>query len=127
VPITHCYRNGILEMKVTGLFSTPYIFDVYEEAIRVYDLHPPTPVFIDVRESQRETASAEIQSIAERFAKFLTHIGPRFAVVTGWDDLRYGLTRVFATFAEMEGCQIQVFREAEEAWAWLRGELPADS
>lgn len=121
VPITHAYRNHTLEIKVEGLFTTSYIFDVYEEAIRVYDLHSPTPVFIDVRDSERDPSAAEIQNIAERFAKLLTHIGPRFAVVAGWDELRYGLTRMFAMFAEMEGCQIQVFREDAEAWAWLRG------
>jgi hypothetical protein len=64
--------------------------------------------------------AAEIYRMAEFRAQNVHGIGVRVAIVSGPDPLRYGLERMFASFAEpdAEG-MLRIFQTREEAIAWL--------
>ncbi|MDJ0710745.1 MAG: STAS/SEC14 domain-containing protein [Woeseiaceae bacterium] len=61
--------------------------------------------------------AAEIRQIAARVKKKWPH-AERVAFVAA-DDLTFGLARMFEAFREEEGFLTKVFRDEEEARAWL--------
>lgn len=86
---------------------------------------PGIGVLTDERNVDVSTLTAtDIELIADLSAKFADLTSVRSAVVAGPDSpVRYGLARMFETYAGMrETSLIRVFEAYDEAMSWLTGE-----
>jgi len=77
-------------------------------------------VLWDVRRSLFNATPSEVRELAD-FARTGSRLEPgaRMAFVAG-GDLEFGLIRMFEVFREDDKVETYVFRDLEQAWAWLR-------
>jgi hypothetical protein len=99
-----------------GVLTDEDLIDHYERLRADPDLDPTYAQLIDLREVERfATAGVTIELVA-RLRVFAP--GARRAVIAS-EDVAYGMARMFASFAESQDQQIEVFRDARAAVDWV--------
>lgn len=81
---------------------------------------PARPVLFDIRRSAESRAADEIRAIATVLGGFRESLDGRCAVVVA-TPLYYGVSRMFSTYAEQYGIEIEIFGSPEEGTHWLLG------
>ncbi len=85
---------------------------------------PERPVnavlMLDLRTSNavRTRTSAQVRDMADFLSREAAGFGSRLGMVTS-TDVQFGLMRLGAAYAENEGVDAAVFRDYDEARAWL--------
>jgi hypothetical protein len=120
-----CHFNGdILEMKLAGECPPDQIIDAFRRALDDPARPSKFGIFMDVRESTSLATrpAPEIIHVAEQLGPH-KHLVARCAVLAT-EDIHFGLSRMGAVYSEAAGVMSRVFRDRDEALAWLR-ESPA--
>ncbi len=121
MPISHSFRESVIEMQQEGQYTVP---ELQQAILLAFEdpACPPSPrLLCDMRNADvfAERTRSETRAIAE----FLIHQGPRFggklAMVVS-SDLAFGLLRQGAVDTEEGGVNAVVFRDLQEARAWIR-------
>lgn len=118
MPITYTVdpMNRVVRTRAWGAFSNDDLHGYY------HDLTSDVRFDRDFRELFDLTAVRDFQVetylIAEVAAWPAFQTGTRRAFVAV-SDLAYGLSRMFATYADCVGQRVQVFRETRDAEDWL--------
>jgi len=76
------------------------------------------PVLFDIRKSAESRAAEEIRAIATVLGGFRESLDGRCAVIVA-TPLYYGVSRMFSTYAEEYGIEIEIFGTLEEGTFWL--------
>lgn len=76
------------------------------------------PLLVDVRQSMSAPSGAEIREVSDMMDQFDHVIGPRRAILTA-TNLQFGTGRMGAAFEELKARELGVFRDPDEARAWL--------
>jgi hypothetical protein len=120
MPATYRIQKDLVEISLIGECPPDEVIQTFHEALD----DPSTPsqfiLFLDVRKStslaSRDTA--DIIRVAE-------YLGPHKDRVTrcavlATENVHFGLSRLGAVYSETAGVMTSVFRDREEAIAWLR-------
>jgi hypothetical protein len=125
VHIVFGFVAGIVTIRLAG----QYLVADAKTAIRMVlpgDTYELRGTVLDLRESQsvRTRTRAELEAIGTFFAELRQNLGGRLALVVN-DQLAYGLTRVVAAWAGINGLPVRAFFDEASAVAWLKGD-PVD-
>ena len=123
--VSYRVKNDVVELTLEGENSPDAVIQSFNEALD----DPKTPkqfsLFLDVRKSTSLASrpTADIIRVAE-------YLGPHKDRVTrcavlATENVHFGLSRLGAVYSETAGVMTSVFRDREEALAWLRGETSA--
>ena len=82
---------------------------------------PSARILFDLREARFDLAPDEIPDLAEFVKQGSPYEDLRTAFIVA-QDLEFGLLRMFEAFREAQGTRTAVFRNREEALAWLTRE-----
>ncbi len=128
VPITTNIdsRTRLRTHVATGTLTPDELESALTDAYRRPDFRPEAPSLFDARDAQLDAfAGPEIRHVVETVLKHRgAPPGTRTAIVVG-HDLGFGLARMFEQqFEAKEPSDVKVFRDMDEAMAWLEGELP---
>lgn len=81
---------------------------------------PDFRILVDLRDMDYAPSNEDIQIIAENLGRMKDSYCNRIAVVVA-GDLHFGLFRMASTYADLKGVDMKIFRDPEEARAWLQG------
>ncbi len=114
-------QRGIIVLKLTGRVTVPHLVAMQTRARADHRFDAELGILLDAR-------SADLSGLAPEQVRALAQSSPaapavpRAIVIAG--EIQYGLAKLFKTFAEMDGrSATEIFRDIDEANAWLEGEL----
>ncbi len=109
-----------------GTLTPDELESALKDAYRQPDYRPEANSLCDLREARVEAfTGTEVRRVVDTVLKHRgAPPGTRTAIVVG-RDLVYGLARMFSQQLEAESpSDVRVFRDMDEAMAWLEGEPP---
>jgi hypothetical protein len=119
MPVTYRVNDDIVELSLNGDCPPDEVIRTFDEALDDPTTPPRFGLFVDVRKSTSlaSRATAEIIRVAE-------HLGPHKDRVTrcavlATENVHFGLSRLGAVYSETAGVMTSVFRDRDEALAWL--------
>lgn len=120
--VRHEIRRSTLWFVVEGDYGLDEMRGAAERALSDPGFRDGFAVLIDVRETPSSPSRQLLEETVHFLASLRPRMGPRWAVVAG-DLLHYGLGRMFGTFADFRGVEVQVFDDPSRAEAWLAREF----
>ena len=78
------------------------------------------PLLIDVRSEVPGVRYQDVQLRVQILTEMRTHLGARWAILTGTGPVRVGVGRMYAVFLEIEGLEAGIFADEAAAFTWLR-------
>lgn len=122
MPVTYRVNDDVVEMALDGECPPDDIIQTFHDILDDPACPQKFGFFLDVRNSTSfaTRTTPEIIRVAE-------YIGPhrnrvtRCAVLAA-QDVHFGLSRLGAVYSEAAGVVTSVFRERDEALAWLRAQ-----
>ena len=76
-------------------------------------------MLIDASQSELNLSTEFIETRTARMARLKQLAEMKWAVVAEKNNLAFGLSRMFSTFAEDIGLNVMVFKDSDQAMAWL--------
>ena len=80
---------------------------------------PRMPLLIDLRTEANGVRYEDVRYRVEIMAEMRHQFGPRWAIVTGTQAVPVGVGRMFAAFSEIEGLDVGMFADEDDAIRWL--------
>ena len=124
MPVGHTLIDRLLTIRCEGTYSVDELRRPWLELTARPDLSPPLAFVLDMRlsDSVLNRSVADMRAIADSFMLHAHITDKRIALVTT-GGARYGLMRMAATWVELAGVEVKVFRELEDAQAWALSRL----
>jgi hypothetical protein len=119
MPATYRLLNDVVEISLVGNVPPEEVIQTFHEGLD----DPATPsrffVLLDVRESTSLATrpTADIIRVAETLGPHKDRVA-RCAVIAT-ENVHFGLSRLGAVYSETAGVMTSVFRDRDEAIAWL--------
>jgi hypothetical protein len=117
-------ERRLITSMASGVITLPEIWAHQEKLSKDLDFDPSFAQLLDVTQvTKLDLCSEDVRNIAESNT-FSSN--PRLAIVAT-SSLVYGMARMFQIFREMKGEErIRVFRDRDEALAWVLNKDGAD-
>jgi hypothetical protein len=118
MPITYSIDpiRSLVRVRIWGVLTAAELQDHYARLAADPAFDPTFSRLTDARDTERfDATSGEVQHAAEGH---LFAAGVRRAIVVA-TDYQFGMARMFSTFASNIEQQVEVFRDLEDAEAWL--------
>jgi len=114
-------QDGLLTMSFAGKYEPQDVMDGFLAAMNNPACPQPVALLVDVSASEvlPGRPAAEIKRAAEFLGPYADRIGGRCAVFAPADVL-FGLSQMGSVHTERVGVTSRVFRNREEAVAWLK-------
>lgn len=121
MPVSCFIKDDVLTVECVGTYMPEDMVREFIAAIGDPACPNPVALLLDVRCSEvlATRPTEEIRRVAEFLAPFALRIGGRCAVVAS-SDVHFGLSRLGSIYAEGVGVKSVVFREMDDALAWLK-------
>lgn len=120
MPVVHEIAGGILTLRMEGEYTPA---DIRAAFLAAADSHGDGVVglLFDVSPSRvlPTRSTSEIQDMGAFLAREASRYGRRLALV-GASDVAYGLMRLASVSLPESAVEVEVFRDAVAAHAWLR-------
>ena len=125
MPVTYRVDDDVLEMTFNGDCPPDEVIQTFHEALDDPACPPKFALFVDVRKSTSLATrpTPDIIRVAEYLGPHKSRVA-RCAVLAT-EDVHFGLSRLGAVYSEAKGVVTNVFRDRDEAIAWLRATPPA--
>ena len=113
------FQNDLVVFTYTGDFDMRTLLKTWGEAVADPAFKPVTKIIIDARRSKLNipTDQMEFQAIIVTGTESLSTV--KWAVVTGENTLAFGLSRMFQSFADLNGLEIEVFKDYDQTLDFL--------
>jgi len=119
VPIHYAIRpSGTIETTCAGDVTFDEVMRHFEE-LADSDLPPHLDVLLDLTGMTSVPETSQIRVVADRIERMLPKTRWARCAVAVKSDLFYGISRMFAVYAEQAFEEVQVFRDRSEAERWL--------
>jgi hypothetical protein len=115
---------GCIFIRWSGTFSSEEGAAHYREIVEYEGYQKGSHLFHDVRLVNADVPSPEIHKMARGGPQNADPNIARKVAILAPSDLGFGMMRMLASMRERPGLTLNVFRDLEEAKAWL--ELPTD-
>jgi hypothetical protein len=118
MPIQYQIKGTVLTLKVAreGFAELRSALHAAETDPRA---RPGMSLLIDARTEANGVRYDDVRYRVDIMAQMRDHFGPRWAIVTGTQSVPVGVGRMFAVFSEIEGLQVGMFADEEDAIRWL--------
>ena len=115
-------QGGVLMMSFSGQYTPEDVTEGFLAALKDPACPTPVPLLVDVSgsDSLATRPAAEIKRVAKFLGPYTDRIGGRCAVVAP-ADVQFGLSQMGSVHTEQVGVTSRVFRNREDALAWLKG------
>ncbi|MGE9296768.1 MAG: hypothetical protein ACQKBV_10810 [Puniceicoccales bacterium] len=111
-------KDGIVVITALGELDLELCDEVRDHLAQTY---PNIHRLWDFRKISINFAMDDVRAIAQNAKIMLPGMATRIAFVAG-DELSFGVLRQYGTFREEDGkSNVHVYRDFDEAAAWLRG------
>jgi len=117
LPVTYQIRGAAVRIRASAHYTVDDVFDAAREALESHGRPDRVMLLLDLTESKESRTHEEIQDIADRVGALRAKTAG--LAVFASDPMRYGLSRMMASYAELQGHEIPVFRDEEEIAEWL--------
>ncbi|HET6349666.1 MAG TPA: hypothetical protein VFH88_11345 [Candidatus Krumholzibacteria bacterium] len=120
MPVTYRIDGDLVELTWKDVCPPDEVFETFHQALEDPELPDEFVLLADVRGSTSLASrpTAEIIRVAEYLGPFRDRV-KRCAVLAS-EDIHFGLGRLGAVYSETAGVMTSVFRDRDEALAWLR-------
>jgi hypothetical protein len=116
--LRYSIEDGVVVLSATaGDFAM--LRDVLNAAAADPAARPRMPLLIDVRTEANGVRYEDVRCRVETMAEMRHQFGPRWAIVTGTQAVPVGVGRMFAAFSEIEGFDVGMFADEDDAIRWL--------
>ncbi len=115
---------GCIFIRWRGTFSSEEGAAHYREIAEYESFQQGSHLFHDVRLADVDVPASEIRNVATAASPNVTAKTVRKVAILTSSDLGFGMMRMLSSMRERPGLVLNVFRDLEEAKAWLG--LPAD-
>jgi hypothetical protein len=106
----------LVHSRSWGTLTDAEVVDLYRRLATEPEFEPTFRQLCDLREVTRLATSTTTLRDLARSSVFAP--GARRAFVVG-SDVNYGIARMFQTYCELAGLEVNVFRDEPSATAWL--------
>ena len=126
MPVDYRIDRDVVVLAFRGETDDPEVATVLDRLADDTAVSPPWRLLLDVRESSSmgRRSPDRIRSLVEIMAGRAQDFGWRFALLVA-QDVQFGLARMASAFGDPRALDIHVFRDEDEARAWL-GETKRD-
>ena len=120
MPITYSIsdRESLVSIRAFGTLTTRELMDLIEGVSADHEFLPGMSVLVDCTEVTSVTLVSGLREAALEVGK-LTKGKQNKIAIAAFNGFVYGLSRQFASYAELFGVEAGVFRSVEEACSWL--------
>jgi len=87
-------------------------------------LRPGTQLIVDATGLKPRLSNDDLRDLASHVKTLASGRLSSVAIIAP-SDFVFGLSRVFSTYASVQGCNIAAFRTQKTAWGWLQGCQPS--
>ena len=119
MPTSYRLIDDVVQISLVGKNSPDDVIQTFHEALD--NPATPTPFFllVDVRESTSLATqpTSEIIRVAEHLGPYKDRVARCAVLATA--NVHFGLSRLGAVYSETAGVMTSVFRDRDEALAWL--------
>ena len=120
MPVIHRWDGALLRMNLVGTYEPEDILRQFEAALAEAPTQDKVALLLDTTKSEvlGTRTPAQIRVVAQALAPYAERIGGRCAIVAT-EDIHFGLSRMGSVYSESIGVETEVFRNEDEALAWL--------
>jgi hypothetical protein len=127
VAITYHFEGDFLYTTIEGPTTYEDVKTYLDKLMDDPGFRPGMPGIIDCRRVKSLFSILDLRRTAADAKQRPKMQVPGRTAVLASSNLIYGLLRMYEVFNEGNPARIRVFREPEEAMAWLRGETEEDA
>jgi hypothetical protein len=120
-------RSGVVRLRFGRGATLVKTIEVLHALANDPRLPATLDVLVDLRESPPLPESAQLRTLAGELRRFGPALRWGACALVASSDSHYGMSRMFAVYAESAFEAVQVFRELAEAEAWLSANRAHDS
>jgi hypothetical protein len=115
-----CYQieRGVVILSL-ATEGYAYLRDALHAAARDPAAYAKMPLLIDLRCEPIRVRYDDIRWRVQILAEMREQFGPRWAFLTGTEPVSVGVGRMFAVFSEIEGLEVGMFADKDDAIRWL--------
>jgi hypothetical protein len=120
MPVIHRWDGALLRMNLVGTYEPEDILRQFEAALVEAPTQDKVALLVDTTKSEvlGTRTPGQIRLVAQALAPYAERIGGRCAIVAT-EDIHFGLSRMGSVYSESVGVETEVFRNQDEALAWL--------
>jgi len=111
---------GIVYTVVSGEIGASDIIEAVEELFRNPDFRPGLIGLADLRSYTWRSEMSDIRRVAQFMIANGSKIGRSRTAIVVASDYSYGMSRMYEAFAAASPIKVKIFRDMDEAVAWLR-------
>ncbi len=121
MPISYTIDSdqGVVYALVEGTFTLEEMLSTIGKVVQDPKFRKGFAVLSDHRSIVSPATTNQVQSLVRHARQFEILAGTKWAIVTT-NDLSFGMMRMFSALAETIPMRIEVFRDYDEALAWLK-------
>lgn len=120
MPVGYTFSGNLFRVNLKGSYTPEEMMKTFMNALNDPLFPKDARFLLDVRESSElsKRSHDDIRSVAQFFVAHSDRVSGRCAIVVD-KEIHYGLSRMGATFAEIGGAEVEVFKNISEAILWL--------
>ena len=123
----HTIHDGVVRVRYVGRVTPAHVMSAREAFVADPDFVPGMDFVADFTLGTLADFSTEdMKRVAVHGRRIALDWGPHRTALVAPADVAYGMSRMFQMLGTRPGLTLQVFRDLEEAEAWLREDPPAD-
>ncbi len=116
-------ERGFVFTTITGEITVGDVLADIERLAAQPSYRPEMPGIVDMRQATTHMTAEQIEQIAQTLKKRPNVVSHTRRALLVSSDLLYGLYRMFESFADENPTEYRVFRDENEARAWI-GAVP---
>ena len=110
---------GIVYTVIEGPVDTKELLRELETLLDHPDFRPGLNGITDLRKSEMDTFTEDVQRVAEFFIRHREQVGASRTAIVLSGFVTYGMTRMFQAFADDSSVETQIFQDMDEAIEWI--------
>jgi hypothetical protein len=111
---------GIVFTVIEGPLDTDELLRELAAMIKHPDFKPGLSGITDLRKSEMDTFTDDVQRVAEFFISHKEQVGVSRSAIILSGFVTYGMTRMFQAFAEESSLDTRIFQDMDEALEWIK-------
>ena len=117
MPGSYQFTDNILRITMVGEHTPEEFLDILEKGLKDPACPEKVALLVDGCNASFNPSPNALRTLVDRMAEYGDKIGRRALVVA--DDLLFGLGRMAGAFEDLHGKEMQIFKDREQAQAWL--------
>jgi hypothetical protein len=118
MPVKYSIFSGVLWLGLEGAYTFDEVKQALNDAFKDTGFVKGMTLLIDLRKAGVKVTGSELKERAEYYASLRDYLSPKRALVVAPPEL-FELSRTFQTYAGMQGLEVCLCTEVDEALSYL--------